>query len=189
MQFSQKFSYGAFADVSSSTFRNIDLSAALYTGFEYNFFPYSESSRHMLRVNYGVGAKQNDYTETTIFDKDEELLFQQRLSLRFKLIQEWGNVGTSIHASSYLHDFDLNNVSINSNVRVRIVKGLSVNLRGGFSFIHDQVTLPKGEATLEETLLQQRQISTQFSYHGSVGLSYTFGSIYNNIVNPRFGFD
>lgn len=25
------------------------------------------------------------------------------------------------------------------------------------------------------------------SYYAMIGLSYTFGSIYNNIVNPRFG--
>jgi hypothetical protein len=30
-------------------------------------------------------------------------------------------------------------------------------------------------------------IETKFEYFGSFGLSYTFGSTYNNAVNPRFG--
>ena len=36
-------------------------------------------------------------------------------------------------------------------------------------------------------LLQRRQLETSYRYFASAGLSYTFGSIYNNIVNPRFG--
>ncbi|MDZ7341730.1 MAG: hypothetical protein ONB27_10280 [candidate division KSB1 bacterium] len=47
--------------------------------------------------------------------------------------------------------------------------------------------LPLAGATLEEVLLRQRQLETSYNYWTSIGLSYTFGSIYNNIVNPRFG--
>lgn len=185
----KSLSVGAFGFMNSSTFNNIDLSSTFYTGIEYNIFPYSESSKKLLRVNYGIGTRYNDYTETTIFNQEQELLYHQRLTLIFRLIQDWGTINSSVRMSNYLHDFDLNNISLNSNVRVRIVKGLSFNINGGVSFIHDQISLPKGEISLEETLLQQRQLATQFSYYGSVGVSYTFGSIYNNVVNPRFGFD
>jgi hypothetical protein len=41
--------------------------------------------------------------------------------------------------------------------------------------------------SLEEVLLQRRQLETGYSYFFSVGLSYTFGSIFTNVVNPRFG--
>ena len=47
--------------------------------------------------------------------------------------------------------------------------------------------LPKEGATEEEILLHQRQLATQYDYFASVGLRYTFGSIYSNVVNPRFG--
>jgi hypothetical protein len=53
--------------------------------------------------------------------------------------------------------------------------------------IHDQLGLPKGGASTEEILLQTKRLSTQYTYYSSFGLSYTFGSIYNNVVNPRFG--
>ncbi|MFO7924858.1 MAG: hypothetical protein R6U58_14325 [Bacteroidales bacterium] len=30
-------------------------------------------------------------------------------------------------------------------------------------------------------------LETQYMYFSSFGLTYTFGSIYSNVVNPRFG--
>jgi len=53
--------------------------------------------------------------------------------------------------------------------------------------IHDQLSLPKGEATLEQVLLRRTMLETNYNYYFSIGLSYTFGSIYSNVVNPRFG--
>jgi hypothetical protein len=70
---------------------------------------------------------------------------------------------------------------------VRLIKGLSLNLFGGASRIRDQLSLPKGSASLEEVLLRRRALATGYSFYRSVGLSYTFGSIYSNVVNPRFG--
>ena len=53
--------------------------------------------------------------------------------------------------------------------------------------IHDQIHLPREGATREEILLRQRELATDFRYWSFIGLSYTFGSIYSNVVNPRFG--
>lgn len=37
-------------------------------------------------------------------------------------------------------------------------------------------------------MLRRRQaLATDYEYELSIGISYTFGSIFNNIVNPRFG--
>ena len=52
--------------------------------------------------------------------------------------------------------------------------------------MRDQVFLPRRGASDEEILLQQRDLLTDFDYRLNVSLSYTFGSIFNNIVNPRF---
>ena len=59
-------------------------------------------------------------------------------------------------------------------------------MNGGISFIHDQINLRKSTASSEEILTRQRQLESQYSYWLSGGISYSFGSIYNNIVNPRF---
>ena len=52
--------------------------------------------------------------------------------------------------------------------------------------IQDQLSLPAGNASLEEILLQQRELETDFELSGSIALSYTFGSDFANIVNTRF---
>jgi hypothetical protein len=42
--------------------------------------------------------------------------------------------------------------------------------------------------TTEEILMGTGQLATDYSFYGSIGLSYTFGSIYSNVVNSRFGY-
>ena len=62
-----------------------------------------------------------------------------------------------------------------------------VNAFGEFSRTRDQIYLPRGQASTEEILLRQRQLATGYQYFVNFGVSYSFGSIFNNIVNPRFG--
>jgi hypothetical protein len=56
---------------------------------------------------------------------------------------------------------------------------------GLVSYVRDQLYLPAGDATEEEVLLRLRQLETSYFYQVSFGVSYTFGSIYNSVVNPR----
>jgi hypothetical protein len=69
---------------------------------------------------------------------------------------------------------------------LRIAKGLRLYLGAQASLVHDQLGLVKGGATEEEVLLQRKELATQYQYFFQFGFSYTFGSIYNNVVNPRF---
>jgi hypothetical protein len=57
---------------------------------------------------------------------------------------------------------------------------------GSASRINDQLYLPAEGATDEEILLRRRQLATSYRYRLSIGASYTFGSIFNNVVNTRF---
>jgi hypothetical protein len=52
--------------------------------------------------------------------------------------------------------------------------------------INDQLALPRGDASLEDILLDRRRLATSYRATGNMGLSYTFGSIFSNVVNPRF---
>ena len=72
------------------------------------------------------------------------------------------------------------------NANIRIVRGLSFNFFGSISRVRDQVFLPRRGATDEDVLLRQRQLATDFDYNFRISLRFTFGSIFNNIVNPRF---
>jgi hypothetical protein len=67
------------------------------------------------------------------------------------------------------------------------MKGLTFDIDGNYSITHDQLSLPKGDATLEEILLHRRELASDYDYFIRVGLDYSFGSIFSNVVNPRFG--
>ena len=106
------------------------------------------------------------------------------MDIRFN--QPWGEINFFLYGSNYIPDISKNKLSINNRISLNLFKGLSFNIRGGASIIHDQLSLEKGKISLTERLLNIKEIETSYSYWFGVGLEYTFGSIYNNIVNPRF---
>ncbi len=103
------------------------------------------------------------------------------------MIQPWGNANASVVGSHYFHDFSKNRLSLYASLSVRIWKGFSVYSSGGFSMIHDQLSLVKGVLSSDEILLRLKQMSTTYSYYMSLGISYSFGSTLRGAVNPRFG--
>jgi hypothetical protein len=173
--------------VGAYSYQNQDFFVEALPGIEYDLFPYSESTRRQLRILYSAGYNFVNYHDTTIYNKTEEHLWLHRMSAVYEVVQKWGSIDVSCGYSNYLHDWSKNNLDFGASISLRIAKGLSVRLFGSYSIIHDQLGLVKGGATEEEILLQIKEIETQYSYYTSFGFSYTFGSIYNNVVNPRFG--
>jgi hypothetical protein len=156
-------------------------------GIEYDLFPYSESTRRQLRLLYSAGISLVHYSDTTIYDKIRENLWLHSFSASYEVVQKWGSINYTLAYSNYLHDWSKNNLSFSGYLSLRIAKGLNVNFGGGASLIHDQMSLVKQDLTYDEILLQRKEIATQYEYYTSFGFTYTFGSIYNNVVNPRFG--
>lgn len=181
------WSYGGNVNFGASSYSNLQNSIIIMPGIEYDIFPYSESTRRQLRLLYSIGYNASHYIDTTIYDKIQEAHFQHAFSAAYEVVQKWGTIDVMLEYSNYLHDWSLNNLSFYGDIELRIAKGLSLELGGGASLIHDQLGLVKGGATTEEVLLRRKEIATQFSFFTSFGFSYTFGSIYNNVVNPRFG--
>lgn len=184
---SDHWSVGGSLELRTSTYNNLDFKSELMPGIEYDLYPYSESTRRQLRFLYRIGHSYANYTDTTIYDKMEEHLWLQSLDIAYQVVQKWGSIDVNVGYSNYLHDWSKNNLEFGGYISLRIARGLSVNIQGSYSIIHDQLGLVKGEVSTEEVLLRRRELETQFSYYTSIGLSYTFGSIYNNVVNPRFG--
>ncbi len=184
---SDHWSAGIAFDISSSTFNNTKLGIDAFPSIEYNIFPYSQATRRQLRFLYGAGYSFNIYNDSSKYNKIVDRLFQQKLEIAFQIQQKWGSVNLSMEASNYFHDWSKNRFELDGNLRVRIFKGLSLSLNGSVASIHDQLSLAKGDLTEVERLLDLKENQTTFSIQGSVGITYTFGSIYNNIVNPRFG--
>jgi hypothetical protein len=181
------WSYGGYASLSNSTYSNKKSQIYLAPGLEYNLFPYNESTRKQLRFLYRISENIFRYNEETIYGKLRENLTQQSLMVSLDLKQVWGSVSLAVEGSNYLYDFKKNNLNVYSELSLRIIEGLSFTLYGQYAVVHDQLSLPKGDASTEQILLQRKQLETQYQYYSSIGLTYTFGSIYNNIVNPRFG--
>lgn len=169
----------------NSTYSNIDFAMVIRPAIEYNVFKYSNASRKQLRFAYSLGGIYRNYTDTTIYNKTEENLLEQKLEINFKYITKWGSVRSGFYWNNYMHDFSLYRVGTDLSMNVRLFKGLSLNIFGSFSMPRNQIGLVKSEATAEDVLLRQHELETQYSYYTSIGLSYTFGSIYNNVVNPR----
>jgi len=183
---SEHWSIGGYISTSYSTYSNLDLRINPAPAIEYNVFPYSQSTRRRLCFLYRLGYNYNDYMEETMYGKTSESLWRGSLSVTLELKERWGEISTTLAGSHYFHDFNKNSLDIYSELSLRLFKGLSFNLFGGYSAIHDQLSLPSGGATQEEILLRRRELETTYRYFFSVGFSYSFGSIFSNVVNPRF---
>lgn len=182
---SEHWSLGISADAFTNLYTNHDLGLSIEPVIEYNFYPYAEAERRRFTVFYSIGYNYSDYADTTAYFKVKEGLASHKIMASYRIIEQWGHIGASAQWSNYLKDFSLNRLSLGGEASIRVAKGLNIRLQTGYSFIHDQISLRKGEATVEEVLLQQNELSTTFSFMSSIGISYTFGSLYNNVVNPR----
>ncbi|HUS86382.1 MAG TPA: hypothetical protein VMW76_03995 [Bacteroidales bacterium] len=184
---SDHWSAGAQFSIGSSSFSNHKFKFDFYPSVEYNIYPYSESTHRQFRMLYGLGFSSNNYLDSTIYDKLNENLFEQHLRFAYMIQEKWGEVNISLNSSVYLHDLKKNMIELDGFIRIRIIKGLSVQISGSVGRIHNQLSLVKGDLDEAEILLQLQELATEYRIDGRLGLVYTFGSIYNNIVNPRFG--
>lgn len=184
---SEHWSIGGWVSLSSSTYRNIDFSYTIHPAIEYNFFPYFQSTRRQLRALYKIGLGSYRYRDETIYQKTSENLWNESLSITLELNEPWGTAELSLEGSHYFHDLKKNRLVLSGELSLRIYKGLSLDIEARYSKIRDQLSLPRGEATLEEILLRRRELASGYRKSIEIGLSYRFGSVFSNVVNPRFG--
>ena len=184
---SEHWSVGGWVSLSSSTYRNIDFAYSIHPAIEYNFFPYSLSTRRQLRVLYKIGYGSYRYREETLYGKTSENLFNESLSITLDLNEPWGTAELSLEGSHFFHDFTKNRLEASCELSLRIYKGLSLDIEGRYEKIQDQLSLPAEGATLEEILLRQRELASAYEFSVEIGLSFRFGSLFSNVVNPRFG--
>ena len=180
------WSAGLTGSLGSNSYSNQDRYARAKAGIEYNVFPYKESTRRQLLFQYGIGAAHYDYTDTTIYFKTQQTVPIHYAAILSSARQPWGSLNLSLTHNALVSDPAKRSTRFNGSTSVRIVKGLNFNVSGSYSWIHDQLYLRKGTASTANVLLRQQALQTSYSYFGSFGLSYTFGSIFNNVVFPRF---
>ena len=181
------WSAGVQASAQSSTYENRDYNYVVGPAVEYDLFPYDQSTRRQLRFLYGVNLERDRYDQVTLFGKTAQTLATQTVTVALALRERWGTVNVSLNGSQYLHDLRKYDAGLFGGVSVQLVRGLSIGVSGDYSAVHDQLYLPAAGATQQQILVRQRQLATQYTYFVSYGVTYTFGSIFNNVVNPRFG--
>ncbi len=180
------WSIGGYLSGSSSSYSNLNYDLVIRPAIEFNIYPYSDFSTRALKLRYSLSTSYNDYIEETIYNRMNEILYNESLNIGYYISGIWGKINLNISASNYLHDFSKNHFNIYSNFSIKVLKGLSLSFYGGINFIHDQLSLTKGSATDEEILLRRKELATQYSYYSGFSINYSFGSIYNNAVNTRF---
>lgn len=174
------------AEVRSNTQSNEKLELRSAVGLEWDYFPYADSTRRSMVIQYSAGVSRLSYYEQTLFGKFDETLFDHRLAAILALRQPWGTWRASAAYSAYLHDASKYNLDFFADADVRLFRGFSLNVEGSYSRVRDQLYLPAGSASDEEVLLRLRRLETGYRYRMLVGFSFQFGSIYNNVVNPRW---
>jgi hypothetical protein len=180
------WSAAVFGGYMSRSFLNIDQNYNASVGLEYNFFPWQESNRKVFAIRYIAGFDYYDYIEETIYDQTAESFVSEALQLNLQVTQPWGRAFIGLEGRHYFHDFSKNRLTLDGFLSIRLTRNLSVFSRFDFELVHDQMYLPKGDTSLEDLLLRRRKLATTYQYSARTGIQFTFGSIFNNVVNERF---
>ena len=151
-----------------------------------NFFQYSESTRRQFTVTYSAGYNSFHYEEPTIFDRLDENRANHAIQASFEVTEPWGDSDVTVEFSQFLDQPDQNRLVLFGDIEIRLFRGFFLSLNGNSSLIRDQIYLPRRDASDQEILVRQRQLATDYEWRFRIGITYSFGSIFNNVVNSRF---
>jgi hypothetical protein len=180
------WSLGAQFGGNSSSVENRRAGFRAAPALEWNLFPYSESTRQQLIFMYQVGGAWVDWWEETIFGQTNEWVFDHRFRSDLNFRQPWGSGGTAFQIASLLNDFSKWEMSLEGTMNIRLFRGFSFTVGGNYRIIRNQLGLRRRNLTDEEILTARRQLETDSSYRLNFGITFDFGSVFNNVVNSRF---
>lgn len=180
------WSLGVRSGAEASTRRNQDLGGHAAVGVEYSVFPYEEAPRRSLTAQYGFSLAYFNWEEETIFRETSETRPQHQVQLQLFQRQPWGSSRISVNGNQFLHDLDKTSLSLYGELEFRIVRGLDLDVELDVEWLNDQLFISGAGLTDEDIFLGRFDRPTDFTYEFSIGLSFEFGSIFNNVVNNRF---
>ena len=179
------WSAGVATSIRADTYDNIQRRIQIEPAVEYSYWDYAEAERRELLFIYRAGPRYTTYRDTTIFNKIAEPHWRQELEVRLNSMQPWGSADFDIEASHFLPDIKRYRLEMRGRLSLRLFRGFSLNLNASFERINDQVNLVRGNVSTEDLLLRRRELETDYRADVRIGLGYTFGSLYNNVVNTR----
>jgi hypothetical protein len=182
----QHWAVGVTSAYEKSVFSNIDSRIRIQPRIEYSFFPYPKFNSDRVVVQYFVGPEFSNYGDSTVYFVDREIQLKQNFRIIASFTKPWGTINLGSFWSNYFDDFKKNNLSFGGSANWRIYKGLQVNFSGNYSFVRDQLSLPKAGASRDDVLTQRRLIASSSDYFFNVGINYRFGSIYSSAIHQTF---
>lgn len=177
---------GGQVRVESSVFQNVKARANTRLALEANLFPYEEATRRQALLRYGIGYDALRYRDTTIYGLLRETRPQQTVILRLDTRESWGGAWLKGTWQQYLHDGSKRRTVIDFNIDWRVVTGVNFYIGGSYGLLNDQIALVGANLTDQERLLRIRELRSGASSYTAIGLSFTFGSRFNDVVNLRF---
>lgn len=184
--FAKNWSIGGLMKGYHSVYSNIDFSGSLAPALEYSIFPIEDFNKEQFRWIYQAGYRRLDYLEKTIFSQTLETKPYHQVTGILGYTKPWGNFSAELNGYQYLDDPSKYRLSMEVELSWRVIQGVSLRLYGYGAQIKNQISLAQTASSAEEILLGGQQLPTTFNYYTSFGLNFTFGSVNNSIVNPRF---
>ena len=138
-------------------------------------------------MTYSAGYNAFRYIEPTILDRMEENRTNHAVQSSFVANEPWGESEVTVEFSQFLDQPDQRRLVMYGELDIRLFRGFFLSLDADSSLIRDQIYLPRRDATDAEILVRRRQLATNYEWQLRIGFTYSFGSIFNNVVNSRFG--
>lgn len=183
----RRFALGFAATELSSEFANLRAHAHGGPVAELNLFPYSDNVRQQVRLAYQAGPWLDWYFEPTRSGLLRQLRPYHALTLVADANQRWGSVQWAFQLNSLLDEPEKWRLGTAAVVSLRLFEGFAVQAQGQAALVRDQLSLRARPLTDTELLLGTVEQPTNFKVELDLGISYTFGSVHDAIVNPRFG--
>jgi hypothetical protein len=182
---SPHWSWGLSADAGTDSRANQDLYVRGGPALEFSLYPYAEATSRQITALYRVGAATFEYADTTVLGELAETRAQHSLQVSADFRQPWGEWVLSVEGSHFLDDLDQHRIDVFSNLEIRLFRGFNLDIRGSFARVKDQIYLPIADIDDIDRLTGRVELGTDYEYSVRAGFSFTFGSVFNNVVNPR----
>jgi hypothetical protein len=183
----ERSAIGLTGNVRSSEFENLELHAHYGPVFEVNLFPYTENASRQLRLSYQIGVWYNDYIERSAERELSELRYYHAATAVADVNQAWGSVQVAAQLNSFLRQPSQFRLALGGQLALLLFEGFSLQFEGTSAWVRDQINARERPLEDSEVLLFIAEQPTRFTLEATFGFSYTFGSVHNTIVNPRFG--
>lgn len=182
---SPHWSWGLSTEAGSDSPSNQRLYVRGGPALEYSVYPYAEASSRQITALYRIGGATFQYEDTTVFNQLAETRPQHSLEISADFRQTWGELVLSVEGSHFLDDISQHRVDLFSNLEIRLFRGFNLDIRGNVARVKDQIYLPLSDVDEVDRLTGRVRLGTDFEYSVNVGFSFTWGSVFNNVVNPR----